>query len=87
LTIPFLTLGRMRTKTKLSKFKSVKTSRVNVAFTRKGTFEMRGGACVDVDEPVDWDEVVEKARRLEFSEFIPTSMEYDEEEWEFDKID
>ena len=48
---------------------------------------MTGGACIDVEEPIDWDVVFEKARRQEFTEFIPTCVEYDDEDWEFEKVE
>ncbi len=59
--------------------------RVRIKFIRTGTFKMEGEASVDVTSPVDWNEVEELAARREFAEFIPLSMDYDDEDWEFDK--
>ena len=44
---------------------------------------MRGAASVDIDEGEDWREAAEK---LQFSEFLPISMAYDDETWEFDTV-
>jgi hypothetical protein len=44
---------------------------------------MRGAASVDIDEGEDWREA---AKRLQFSEFLPINMAYDDENWEFDTV-
>lgn len=57
--------------------------RIDIVFKRTGQFIMRGAASIDIDEGEDWREA---AKRLQFSEFLPINMAYDDENWEFDTV-
>lgn len=59
------------------------TDRIDICFKRTGTFIMRGYASVDIEEGEDWRT---KAYELKLSEFLPSSMVYDNEDWQFDTI-
>lgn len=59
------------------------TKRLDIVFKREGTFIQRGYASVDVEDNEDWKE---KAHNLKLAEFLPSSMIYDNEEWEFDTV-
>ena len=59
------------------------TKRVDIVFKRTGTFVQRGYASVDVEEGQDWRV---KAYELELAEFLPSSIVYDNQEWQFDTI-
>lgn len=59
------------------------TKRIDIVFKRSGTFTQKGFASVDVEDGHDWRE---KAYSLELSEFLPTSMVFENEDWQFDTI-
>jgi hypothetical protein len=57
--------------------------RVDIVFKRTGNFTQRGYASVDVEEGHDWRE---QAYKLNLAEFLPSSMIYENEDWQFDTI-
>lgn len=59
------------------------TKRLDIVFKRTGNFIQRGYASVDIEEGTDWRE---KAYALELAEFLPSSMVYENEDWQFDTI-
>lgn len=61
--------------------------RLNLAFTRSGTFVMTGGVSVDVPEEYSAKQLETMLMNREFAEFLPLEIEYDEDDWEFEEID
>jgi len=59
------------------------TKRIDIVFKRTGNFVQRGYASVDVAEGQDWRE---KAYALALAEFLPSSVVYDNDTWEFDTV-
>lgn len=57
--------------------------RTKVTFERKGTFKMKGGAEVNLDNPNDYGELYRKGSREEFLSYLPFEIEYDTDEWDF----
>jgi len=57
--------------------------RVDIVFKRTGKFIMRGAASVDVDESTDWRS---QAELLKLAELLPISVDYTDDNWEFDTI-
>lgn len=52
-------------------------------FKRTGTFTQRGYASVDIEDGQDWRE---KAYDLKLAEFLPSSILYENDTWEFDTV-
>ena len=61
--------------------------RLNLAFTRAGTFVMTGGVSVDVEDGYSTKELEELLMNREFAEFLPLDIEYNEDDWEFEEIE
>ena len=61
--------------------------RVNIAFTRTGTFTLRGKASVDVKNENNWEDIYTKAEEQQFTEFLPQNMEYANSVWEFEPLE
>jgi len=59
------------------------TKRIDIVFKRTGNFVQRGYASVDVEDGEDWRE---KAYALTLAEFLPSSMIYENDDWEFDTV-
>jgi hypothetical protein len=59
---------------------------VNLVFTRQATVVETGGCSVKVENPEDWDEIQAKIDAQDFHEFLITSREYDEEDWDFEEL-
>jgi len=57
--------------------------RIDIVFKRTGNFIQRGYASVDIEEGQDWRE---KAYALALAEFLPSSVVYDNDIWEFDTV-
>jgi len=58
--------------------------RIEFHFQRKGEVVMTGFCSVDVDDPFDAKEIGKKLKAQEFSEFLPTNVEWlDDDNWEF----
>lgn len=62
-------------------------ARVKVTFERKGTFTMKGGAEIEIDDPEDYSELYLKGCRKEFKSYLPTEINYDDEEWDFEFLE
>lgn len=61
--------------------------RVKFMFTRTGTFTETGGVEIEVNDPIDWEEIEGKLNRREFKSFLVSEREYTNEEWEFDDLE
>lgn len=61
------------------------SNRINLAFTRTGSFVMTGGVSVDATSRK---ELEEKLLNREFAEFLPLDIEYcaEDDDWEFEEI-
>jgi hypothetical protein len=57
--------------------------RINLAFTRAGSFVMTGGVAIDAASK---EELEEKLNSREFAEFLPLDLEFDDDDWEFEEI-
>lgn len=62
------------------------TKRINLAFTRAGTFVMTGGVAVDIQFPYNQAQIDKALKEREFAEFLPLDMEFDDDDWEFEEI-
>jgi hypothetical protein len=62
------------------------TKRINLAFTRAGSFVMTGGVAIDASSQK---ELEEKLLNREFAEFLPLDIEYctEDDDWEFEEIE
>lgn len=61
--------------------------RVNLAFTRSGSFVMSGGVAVDIDYPYSPKEIEKAYENSEFAEYLPLDVKYFDDEWEFEEIE
>ncbi len=61
--------------------------RQKVTFKRKGTFVMTGGAEIEVENENDYGEIYMKGGRNEFKSFLPTEIDYDTDDWEFEILE
>lgn len=62
------------------------TKRINLAFTRAGTFVMTGGVSVDIEAPYSKAQLERALDSREFAEFLPLDLEFDDDDWEFEEI-
>lgn len=64
-----------------------KLVRVPLTFQRTGRFIMEGACAVDLEAgDWTWEELVEQAKKLVFSEYVQTDITFidDEDSWDFD---
>lgn len=62
--------------------------RFNLSFRRKGYFYMEGNVSIDLDVegPALIADVIAKAEKGEFSQYVPTKLEYIEDDWQFGRM-
>lgn len=56
---------------------------VDLLFTRKARVQEKGSISVEIKTPTDWTEIEAAAKNELFKEFIITSREYEDVDWEF----